>query len=100
MKALVLGGCGFIGSHVVDALVAGGHGVTVFDRARERFREPLPDVTYAFGDFSDKMAIAEALVGKDIVFHLVSTTFPGTANLDPAPTCPTTSWARSLLSIP
>jgi UDP-glucose 4-epimerase len=83
MKALVLGGCGFIGSHVVDALLARGHSVTAYDRAAERFREPLAGVEYLFGDLSDKMAVAEAITGKEVVFHLVSTTFPGTANLDP-----------------
>lgn len=83
MKILVIGGCGFIGSHVVDALLAAGHAVRVFDRQAERFRPPLPGVDYRFGDFGDRMAVAEAVAGVDAVFHLVSTTFPGTANLDP-----------------
>lgn len=83
-KALVLGGCGFIGSHVVDALLARGNAVTVFDRNPERFRDPLRGVVYSFGDFNDRMALAEALIGKDVVYHLISTTFPGTANLDPS----------------
>jgi UDP-glucose 4-epimerase len=83
MRALVLGGCGFIGSHVVDTLRAAGHSVTVFDRAPERYRGPVPDVEYLLGDFTDKMAVAEALNGQDVVFHLISTTFPGTANIDP-----------------
>ena len=60
-----------------------GHGVRVFDRQAERFRAPLARVDYRFGDFSDRMALAEAMTGVDAVFHLVSTTFPGTADLDP-----------------
>ena len=32
MKALVIGGNGFIGSHIVDRLLAHGHSVRVFDR--------------------------------------------------------------------
>lgn len=83
MRAAVLGGCGFIGSHVVDALKAAGHIVTVFDRTQERYRAPVSGVEYIYGDFADKMTLAEVLSGKDVVFHLVSTTFPGTANLDP-----------------
>lgn len=83
MRATVLGGCGFIGSHVVDALCAAGHSVTVFDRSMERYRAPVPGVDYMMGDFSDKMALAEALNGAEVVYHLISTTFPSTANLDP-----------------
>lgn len=83
MKALVLGGCGFIGSHVVDALAAQGFSVTVLDRQPERYRDPLPSVRYEFGDFADKMTLLEALAGQDVVFHLVSTTFPSTADIDP-----------------
>lgn len=83
MRAVVLGGNGFIGSHLVDALQKDGYDVTVFDRGMERYRDPLPGVDYMLGDFSDKMTVANALNGKDVVFHLVSTTFPGTANHDP-----------------
>ena len=83
MNVLVIGGCGFIGSHVVDALLAAGHTVRVLARTPERFRPPLPQVDYHMGDFRDRMVLAEALTGMDAVYHLVSTTFPGTANLSP-----------------
>ena len=83
MKVLVTGGSGFIGSHVVDKLLAFGHSVRVFDRQPERFRAPLPGVDYRFGEFADKMAVVEALTGVDAVYHLLGTTLPGTADLDP-----------------
>lgn len=83
MKVLVIGGCGFIGSHVVDRLLAQRYRVRVFDRQAERFRPPLDGVEYQFGNFNDRMAVIEALSGVDAVMHLVSTTFPGTADLDP-----------------
>ncbi len=83
MKVLVLGGCGFIGSHVVDQLLAQGHSVRVFDRQHERFRQPMHGVDYRIGNFGDRMAMFDALSGIDAVMHLVSTTFPGTADLDP-----------------
>ena len=83
MKVVLLGGSGFIGSYVVDKLLAHGHSVRAFDSRRELFRSPLPGVDYRFGDFADKMALVEALRGVDAVFHLLSTTVPGTANLDP-----------------
>lgn len=83
MKILVVGGNGFIGSHVVDRLIANGHRVTVLDRQPERFRPPVPSVDYRFAQFTDRMALLDAIAGMDVVMHLVSTTFPGTADLDP-----------------
>jgi UDP-glucose 4-epimerase len=83
MKILVIGGSGFIGSHVVDRLLVYGHSVRVFDRQAERFRAPLHGVDYRFADFADTMALVEALSGVDAVYHLLSTTVPGTADLDP-----------------
>ena len=83
MKVLVIGGNGFIGSHIVDCLLKHGHGVRVFARHPEKTRAPLRDVEYVFGTFTDKNALVDAMVGVDAVFHLVSTTFPGTADVDP-----------------
>lgn len=82
-KTLVIGGCGFIGSHVVDGLQAQGVPVRVLDRRPEAFRSPLEGVDYVFGDFSDTSVIYEALEGVDRVFHGASTTVPATSNLDP-----------------
>lgn len=83
MTALVIGGSGFIGSHLVDALVASGARVRVFDRAPERFRRPPPGVEFVSGSITDTAALAEALADIDTVYHLASTTVPTTANLDP-----------------
>lgn len=83
MKVLVIGGCGFIGSHVVDRLLRQGHQVRIFDRHEENFRLALAGVDYRVGDFTNKMQIADAVQGVDAVFHFVSTTFPGTASLNP-----------------
>jgi len=83
MKALVLGGCGFIGSHIVDQLVASGHSVRVFDRAPEKYRPPVNGVDYVFGDFREPIDLIKALVDVEVVYHLVSATFPGTAALNP-----------------
>lgn len=84
MKVLVIGGCGFIGSHVVDTLLTKGVEVRVLDRKPERFRAPLPGVDYVMCDLSDTAQIYEALTGIDAVVHLASTTVPATSNLDPA----------------
>lgn len=83
MRILVLGGCGFIGSHVVDRLLEAGQTLRVLDRAPERFRPLLANVEYIFGDYSDNTILVEALADIDVVLHLVSATVPGTAALDP-----------------
>lgn len=83
MKALVLGGNGFIGSHLVDYLLDAGHSVRVFDRGNERYRKPLSKVDYRLGSFDDIPKLAEALEEIDVVYHLISTTVPSTSNKDP-----------------
>lgn len=83
MNVLVTGGTGFIGSHVCDSLRASGHQVRVFSRKAEHYRPPLPGVEYYLGDMSDTFHLSEALSGTDCVVHLVSSTVPGTSNLDP-----------------
>lgn len=83
MRVLVIGGSGFIGSHLVDALLAQGHRVRVFDRAPERFRSTPAGVEFIQGEFGDTANLAESLADVDMVYHLVSTTVPATSNLDP-----------------
>lgn len=84
MHFLVLGGTGFIGSHVVDALLKEGHSVKVLDRTIKHTTNKFPHlVEYIQADFGDSLVILEALTGIDAVIHLVSSTVPGTSNLDP-----------------
>jgi len=83
MKALVLGGTGFVGSHVVDQLLACDHRVRVFSRTGEIYRAPLSVVDYVQGELTDHGNMAGVVDGVDVVFHLISTTVPATSNLDP-----------------
>jgi len=83
MNSLLLGGNGFIGSHLVDRLLIEGHAVRIIDKHNELYRKPLPGVEYLLGDFGNRGLIMEALEGIDIVYHLVSTTLPKTSNDDP-----------------
>lgn len=84
MRVLVLGGCGFIGSHVVDDLILSEHEILVFDRYPERFRSPLPNVTYFQADFGNRGELEEVLAsGIEVVIHLVSSTTPQSSNDDP-----------------
>jgi len=83
MNVLVIGGTGFIGSHVCDSLLLAGHTVGVYTRHDEKYRNNLKSITYFKGDISDTSALSEALIGIDSVVHLVSTTLPSTSNLNP-----------------
>ena len=84
MNVLVIGGTGFIGSHVCDSLLRAGHTVSVYSRHDEKHRNPLKSITYFKGDISDTTTLSEALIGMDSVVHLASTTVPATSNLNPA----------------
>lgn len=72
-KIIVLGGTGFIGSHLVARLVAEGHAVTVLSRNRERRRGllVLPSVRILSTDVYDRGALAQRLAGNDSVINLV-----------------------------
>jgi len=84
MRALVLGGNGFIGSHVVEALLAKGVAVRIMDIAPRRPCLDWPDdVEFVMGSLADSNLLADVLQDVDIVYHLVSTTVPSTSNLDP-----------------
>lgn len=84
MRTLILGGNGFIGSHLVDLVQRHGHHVRVFDRHPERYRGPLEGVEYISGDFGNREEVSEALEGIDLVYHLVGGTLPQSSNDDPA----------------
>ncbi|CAM4027760.1 NAD-dependent epimerase/dehydratase family protein [Paracoccus yeei] len=82
-RTLVIGGCGFIGSHIVDKLLERGHLVRVLDMRPELYRLPLLGVEYVMGSFCDEATLEAALQDVDSVVHTASTTVPSTANLDP-----------------
>lgn len=86
MKCLILGGGGFLGSHLCDALLREGHSVRIFDRPNlYRFREFGPDeqIKWVEGDLSNPEHLSPALDGCDVVYHLVSTTIPKDSNDNP-----------------
>jgi UDP-glucose 4-epimerase len=73
MRTLVLGGAGFIGSHLVERLITEGHTVRVLDNLSSGKRENLAnvagDVELQVGDIRNPEALAMAVTGCDVVFH-------------------------------
>src|ERR1035438_4040449 len=78
VRAFVTGAGGFIGSTLVDRLLAEGHDVTGFDNLSTGFRRFLegaranPRFRLVEGDLLDLEAVARAMAGADFVFHLAA----------------------------
>jgi len=82
-RTLVIGGCGFIGSHLVKALVASGRNVTVLDRNKPTTNQMLTDVEYVTGDFSEAELIQLLVPQFEEVIHLAYASRPNTSHDDP-----------------
>ena len=83
---LVLGGYGFIGSNLVERLIATGYGVRIFDKptaSRADLALVESQIDFRAGDFLNEEDVDEALQGVDFVFHLVGTTLPANSNTRP-----------------
>lgn len=83
MNFLIIGGNGFIGSHIIDILITNNHKVRVYDLSMEKYRTPLKEVDYRIFSINDLNALYEAMLEIDIIFHLASSTVPSTSILDP-----------------
>lgn len=73
MKYMVTGGCGFIGSHITEALCGEGHKVVVFDNLSSGYEKNIAhikgDLDFVRGDIRDLDALKKAMAGMDYVFH-------------------------------
>jgi len=86
MRCLILGGRGFLGSHLVEALLAEGNEVSVFKRPHSPRLLNIPNhqhVRWFEGDFVNREDVAAAVQGAETVYHLISTTIPQSSNLNP-----------------
>lgn len=86
MRALVAGGAGFIGSHIVDRLINDGHEVTVLDNFSTGHRINLADhdqLTIVEGDISNFDTVKQCMVGIDWVFHKAAVASVPTTVNDP-----------------
>ena len=69
MKAIVTGGSGFIGSHVVDMLLGAGHEVVIYDLEGPRHGQPCQ---YMRGDTRDVERLSQTARGVDVIYHLAA----------------------------
>ena len=75
LKSLVTGGCGFIGSHIVDELVSKGHQVIVVDDESAESNDTFfhnEKATYFKFSIADYDKIEPLFEGVDYVFHLAA----------------------------
>jgi UDP-glucose 4-epimerase len=79
-KVVITGGSGFIGSHVVDALVETGHEVVVIDH---RVKPHRNDVLFEDVDLMDLSSILSATRGAEHIFHLAAVSNVNTAHKYP-----------------
>ncbi len=86
-RIVVTGGAGFVGSHVVDALVARGHAVTVIDSFVPAVHAVRPDylnphARYVDGDVLDRDLLERELAGVDAVAHHAAIVGLGAGTVD------------------
>ena len=77
MRLLVTGGAGFIGSHVVDVLLARGHEIRVLDSLEPQVHDGSPpylspDAEFVIGDVRDRGVVRASLADVDRIAHLAA----------------------------
>jgi UDP-glucose 4-epimerase len=98
MSVAVIGGAGFIGSHIVDELMVTGHDVTVLDNFSEgriqnleRWRDH-PKIQVVRGDIRDYDMVRRVCDAKRIVFHLAAM-----SRIQPSITDPVSAFSQNIL---
>ena len=69
-KAVVVGGSGFIGSHVADHLSDAGYQVTVFDKTKSQWLRS--DQELILGDVQDSERVDQTIVGAEVVYNFAA----------------------------
>jgi len=78
VKALITGGAGFIGSHLAEHLLAGGHEAVVLDNLSTGSIDNIqqlkgrPGFSYVIDSVTNEPLLAELVDGSDVVFHLAA----------------------------
>ncbi len=91
MKITVIGGSGFLGSHVADKLTSSNHQVKIFDIIESRYTSR--DQVMITGDIMNKIDLDKAIKGSDIVYH-----FAGISDLNQAYDQPEKTVEKNILA--
>ncbi len=84
MHTVVIGGAGYIGSHVARRLLDAGHRVTVFDNLSSGLRENLfSEAEFVHGDIMHPLQLRAALGSADAVVHLAAAKAAGESMIVP-----------------
>ncbi|MFM1884957.1 MAG: hypothetical protein RL026_114 [Pseudomonadota bacterium] len=85
MKVMVIGGAGYIGSHMVLALRDAGHEVVVFDNLSRGYADAVVDAPLVRGDLRQPADLDRALAGQgfDVVMHFAAFAYVGESVTDP-----------------
>jgi UDP-glucose 4-epimerase len=82
-RFLVTGGCGFIGSHLAERLIAAGHDVRILDNLSTGRRAHAPErAELVIGDVTDAASVAAAMREVDGCFHLAAVASVALCNSD------------------
>lgn len=82
-RCCLIGGSGFIGSHLAPLLAATGRTLTVVGRSATPVRQLPPGTTYVCGDYADEQLLRKLLSQTDEVIDLAYATVPQTSFADP-----------------
>ncbi|WP_187394998.1 NAD-dependent epimerase/dehydratase family protein [Pigmentiphaga aceris] len=85
MRCLVTGAGGFLGSHLVASLISKGAVVTGFGRTPfgPHFEDGIKP-KWILGSFDNEKEVTRACEGQDCIFHLLNSSTPASATLNPA----------------
>lgn len=87
MNVIVMGGDGFIGSHLVEKLLNSGQKVSVFDRFPYGITRNLEhlkrNIRIISGEYANRVDVTNALLGNDVAYHCIWTSTPISSWNDP-----------------
>jgi UDP-glucose-4-epimerase GalE len=83
VSVLVVGGAGYIGSHVAQALKRRGHDAIIYDNLSTGHAELAQDLELIVGDIADSTKLAQVLRRVDAVMHFAAHAYVGESVLNP-----------------